>query len=78
MNDCRDRMRRGTMARRDGLREERVVSEDAWDDLRRVLSTMKSEASGNCWRLDGPHLDGRFPREEEPEETEGSVVMATR
>ncbi|MCP3915237.1 MAG: PDZ domain-containing protein [bacterium] len=65
VNHGRDAMRGGTMAWQDGLREERVIAEDAWSDLRRVLSTLKSEAADNCWTLDGPHLDGRFPKQEE-------------
>ncbi len=78
VNGSRDAMRRGTMSRRDGLREERVVSEDAWSDLRRMLSGLKDEAASNCWKLDGPHLDGRFPGQKGRKGSGDEVVMATR
>jgi hypothetical protein len=78
VNAGRDHMRRATMAWRDGLREEGVVSEDAWSDLRRSLSRLKNEAESNCWKLDGPHLDGRFPRREAGTKERGDVAVVTR
>jgi len=44
------------------LREERELSEMAWQDLRKKLGRLLQEAGNDCWELDGPHLDGRFPR----------------
>ena len=71
-------MRLGTMAWHDALREERVVSEDAWSDLRRRLSALDSEAESNCWKLDGPHLDGRFPKPKSRQAVRDEVAAVTR
>ena len=61
------------------LRAERVVSEDAWNDLRALLSNTLQAASNNCWKLDGPHLDGRFPRQnEKAKKSRDEVAALTR
>ena len=75
---ARDAMRLGTTSWHDALREERVVSEDAWSDLRRRLSSLESEAESNCWKLDGPHLDGRFPNPESARAVRDEVAAVTR
>lgn len=62
LNAGRNGLRGASVGLVHDLREERVVSEDAWRDLQRLLQGLQSEASNNCWKLDGPHLDGRFPR----------------
>ena len=45
------------------LDDHELVTEDAWEDLRRLLGELRQEAANDCWKLDGPHLDGRFPGE---------------
>lgn len=57
------------------LRDEEVVSEDAWRDLRGTLDALRQRAASDCWKLDGPHLDGRFPTEPK---RKGDVSVATR
>jgi hypothetical protein len=39
---------------------------------------LKNEAESNCWKLDGPHLDGRFPRREAGTKERGDVAVVTR
>ncbi|MEE8146571.1 MAG: hypothetical protein V3T24_03110 [Longimicrobiales bacterium] len=70
-------MRTGSAGLIHELREERVVSDDAWRDLQRLLGELKQEASSNCWKLDGPHLDGRFPRSK-AKQPMGEVAILTR
>ncbi|MEM6673869.1 MAG: hypothetical protein AAF726_13575 [Planctomycetota bacterium] len=41
------------------LSDERERSDEAWQDLRQVLRSLHGQASENCWKLDGPHMDGR-------------------
>jgi len=41
--------------------EHRVACEEAWNDLRNLLTLIHREAEANCWKIEGPHLDGRFP-----------------
>ena len=53
------------------LRDEQERSDEAWSDLRVVLQRLQSRASEDCWKLEGPHLDGRFARSRR-----GEVVMA--
>ena len=63
VNEGRDAMRAGAIGLVRDLLDERVVSDDAWNDLKRALGHVKQEAANDCWKLDGPHLDGRFPKE---------------
>ena len=72
----RDAMRAETVAWSVALREERVLTDDAWEDLKRALGALQQAASNDCWKLDGPHLDGRFPREPADEgPKDGDVAM---
>ena len=77
VNDGRDGVRAGSVGLIQDLREERIVSDDAWKDLRQLLQRILSEASSDCWKLDGPHLDGRFPRRP-AREAAGDVALVTR
>jgi len=76
VNDGRDGVRAGAVGLTTDLNEQCVVSEDAWKDLRSALQSLLEQASNDCWKLDGPHLDGRFPKP--PEGEKGEVAMATR
>jgi len=62
VNAARDRMRAGASAWLRDLAEQEVAEEDAWRDARRRLEAIRQQAGNDCWKLDGPHLDGRFPR----------------
>ncbi|MEM9380396.1 MAG: hypothetical protein AAGB93_10655 [Planctomycetota bacterium] len=55
----RDTVRPSSKAIARALADERERSDEAWHDLRQVLRSLHSRASENCWKLDGPHLDGR-------------------
>ena len=46
--------------------EHKVVCDDAWRDIEQLLGELRQEAGNNCWKLDGPHLDGRFPVKQSP------------
>ncbi len=59
----RDALRAQTVALEVELDEERVVTEHAWEDWKRALGAIHGEAANDCWKIDGPHLDGRFPVE---------------
>ena len=76
MNDGRDALRAGALAMVRALADERVVSDDAWSDLKSRLSAIQHEAESDCWKLDGPHLDGRFP--EPRPRPRAEVTMAAR
>ena len=78
VNDGRDGVRAGAVGLTTELDEQRVVSEDAWKDLRSALQSLLEQASNDCWKLDGPHLDGRFPKSRESEAPQGEVVMLAR
>lgn len=60
VNRGRDALRAGTVPLLTALKEDRRIREDAWDDLRELLGGIRQDAANDCWKLDGPHLDGRF------------------
>jgi len=78
VNDGRNAMRVGSVGLATDLDEHKVASEDAWRDLRQLLGEIASQAKSDCWKLEGPYLDGRFPKAPAPTEDErpkGEVVM---
>ncbi len=74
LRELRGQLERVVRAGRDGLRpgatdlqrallDEKQRSDEAWQDLREALQRLHSRAASDCWKLDGPHLDGRFAPE---------------
>lgn len=59
--DGSDGVRDGVVPMADALREHRVATDDAWRDLQELLGEIRQVVGNDCWHLDGPHLDGRFP-----------------
>lgn len=72
VTDARDAMRTSIGALPRSLDEHQVACEDAWRDVRELLGTLHSNSNNNCWKLDGPYLDGRFPG---GESLEGDVAI---
>lgn len=64
MNDARDEFALPAERWVRTVDEHRIVTSDAREDVRRLLHDVKGELADDCWKLDGPHLDGRFPVEE--------------
>lgn len=62
LNASRDATRPPQVTIIAAFHEHRVVDGDTNEDLRSALVHIRSEAANHCWKLDGPHLDGRFPR----------------
>ncbi len=71
VDDGRDVLRPEAQSIQRMLRDEQVRSDEAWNDLRSVLQRLQSRAGEDCWKLEGPHLDGRFEVSRR-----GEVVMA--
>ena len=75
-NEGRNAMRAAALQIDRALIDEKAITEDAWHDLRRELEMLVEQSGNDCWKLDGPHLDGRFPRkpptEAAPETEEAS------
>ena len=77
VNEARDGLAPAARRIPRALDDQGELSEDAWDDLQRQLGRVRSEVGDNCWKLEGPHLDGRFPRTEN-EEREPGIAMLER
>lgn len=60
VHDGRDTLRDSANDLRRRLHDEKQRSDEAWDDLRDALKSLHSRVANDCWKLDGPHLDGRF------------------
>ncbi len=50
----------------------------AWEDFKQRLRGIHGEAANDCWKLDGPHLDGRFPTQPPaaPSKKKAEIAMA--
>ena len=62
VTSARDAMRASLGELPRDLDEHEVACEDAWRDVQQMLGSEFSRSRDDCWKLDGPHLDGRFPR----------------
>lgn len=63
VNRGRDATRAHRLPLGRAFRDHGTVTDHAWRDLERSLGRICQEISNDCWKLDGPHLDGRHPRE---------------
>jgi len=75
LNDGRNAMRSGSVGLAQDLKEHKVVSEDSWRDLQQLLGEILGAAKSDCWKLDGPHLDGRFPQPRIDPGVKGEVAL---
>ena len=60
---------------RSSFQQHRTVTEEAWSDLESALCRIAQEAANDCWKLDGPHLDGRFPAPV-PQKRRADIVLS--
>lgn len=78
IDDGRSLTRPHALGLASSFEEHKVVCESSWRDLQRLLGELSREIANDCWKLDGPHLDRRFPGKKKPGRTKMELASLAK